>query len=87
MHVVRTTGAGGPEVLSLDERPEPDPWPLGAARPRASHRAQPGGPAPDHGASTPAPPDAPPDVPGLEYAGEVLGRWARARGASRSATG
>jgi NADPH2:quinone reductase len=71
MHVFRTTGAGGPEVLSLEERPDPTPGPselLVRVRATALNRA-------DllqlRGNYTP-PPDVPPDVPVLEHAGEVL---------------
>ncbi|WP_224242853.1 NAD(P)H-quinone oxidoreductase [Hyalangium gracile] len=71
MHVFRTTGTGGPEVLSFDERPDLTPGPselLVRVRATALNRADliqlKGQYAP--------PPDAPPDIPGLEYAGEVL---------------
>jgi NADPH2:quinone reductase len=78
MHVFRTTGAGGPEVLSLEERPELTPGPselLVRVRATALNRADllqlKGHYAP--------PPDVPPDVPGLEYAGEVLAVGPRVR--------
>jgi putative PIG3 family NAD(P)H quinone oxidoreductase len=78
MHVFRTTGAGGPEVLSLEERPELTPGPselLVRVRATALNRADllqlRGNYAP--------PPDVPPDVPGLEYAGEVLAVGPRVR--------
>jgi putative PIG3 family NAD(P)H quinone oxidoreductase len=78
MQVFRTTGAGGPEVLSLEERPELTPGPselLVRVRATALNRADllqiKGGYA--------APPDVPPDVPGLEYAGEVLAVGPRVR--------
>jgi NADPH:quinone reductase-like Zn-dependent oxidoreductase len=78
MKVFRTTGAGGPEVLSLEERPDLTPGPselLVGVRATALNRAdllQVKG----HYA---APPDVPPDVPGLEYAGEVLAVGPRVR--------
>ena len=78
MKVFRTTGAGGPEVLSLDERPELTPGPselLIGVRATALNRADllqvKGQYAP--------PPDVPADVPGLEYAGEVLAVGPRCR--------
>ena len=78
MHVFRTTGAGGPEVLSLEERPDLIPGPselLVRVRATALNRADllqlRGNYAP--------PPDVPPDVPGLEYAGEVLAVGPRVR--------
>ncbi len=78
MHVFRTTGAGGPEVLSLEERPDLSPGPselLVRVRATALNRADllqlRGGYAP--------PPDVPQDVPGLEYAGEVLAVGPRVR--------
>jgi len=78
MKVFRTTGAGGPEVLSLEERPELTPGPselLVGVRATALNRAdllQVRG----HYA---APADVPPDIPGLEYAGEVLAVGPRVR--------
>lgn len=78
MHVFRTTGAGGPEVLSLEERPALSPGPpelLVRVRASALNRADllqiRGNYAP--------PPDVPADVPGLEYAGEVLAVGPRVR--------
>ncbi|HYH99567.1 NAD(P)H-quinone oxidoreductase [Hyalangium sp.] len=78
MKVFRTTGAGGPEVLSLDERSDLTPGPaelLVRVRATALNRADllqlKGQYAP--------PPDASPDVPGLEYAGEVLAVGPRVR--------
>jgi NADPH2:quinone reductase len=78
MHVFRTTGAGGPEVLSQEERPDLAPGPselLVRVRATALNRADllqiRGNYAP--------PPDVSPDVPGLEYAGEVLAVGSRVR--------
>lgn len=78
MHVFRTTGAGGPEVLSLEERPDLTPGPselLIRVRATALNRAD----LLQIKGHYAAPPDAPPDVPGLEYAGEVLAVGPRAR--------
>ena len=78
MHVFRTTGAGGPEVLSFEERPDLTPGPselLVRVRATALNRA-------DllqlKGQYSP-PPDVPADIPGLEYAGEVLAVGPRVR--------
>ncbi len=78
MHVLRTTGAGGPEVLSFEERPDLTPGPselLVRVRATALNRAD----LLQIKGHYPAPPDAPPDVPGLEYAGEVLAVGPRVR--------
>jgi NADPH:quinone reductase len=78
MHVYRTTGAGGPEVLSLEERPDLTPAPselLVRVRATALNRAD----LLQLKGHYAAPPDAPPDIPGLEYAGEVLAVGPRVR--------
>jgi putative PIG3 family NAD(P)H quinone oxidoreductase len=78
MHVLRTTGAGGPEVLALEERPDLTPGPaelLVRVRATALNRAD----LLQLKGHYPPPADAPPDVPGLEYAGEVLSVGARVR--------
>jgi NADPH2:quinone reductase len=78
MHVYRTTGAGGPEVLSLEERPDLTPGPselLVRVRTTALNRAD----LLQLKGHYAAPPDVPPDVPGLEYAGEVLAVGPRVR--------
>ncbi|RJS24919.1 NAD(P)H-quinone oxidoreductase [Corallococcus sp. H22C18031201] len=70
MQVVRITEPGGPDVLSFDERPRPEPGPgeiLVRVRASALNRAD----LLQTLGVYPAPPDVPPDVPGLEYAGEV----------------
>lgn len=71
MRAVRITGKGGPEVLALGDVPVP---PLGADDVRVAVRA-----AGVNRADLlqclglyPAPPGAPPDIPGLEYAGDVI---------------
>jgi putative PIG3 family NAD(P)H quinone oxidoreductase len=78
MHVFRTTGAGGPEVLSFEERPDLIPGPselLVRVRATALNRAD----LLQLKGQYAAPPDAPPDIPGLEYAGEVLAVGPRVR--------
>lgn len=68
---MRTTGLGGPEVLALEERPDLTPGPselLVRVRATALNRAD----LLQLKGHYPAPPGVPPDVPGLEYAGEVL---------------
>ncbi len=70
MRAVVFTGAGGNEVVSLEERPDPEPGPedvvvrVEFAGLNPADLAQRGG-------SYPAPPGSPPDVPGLEVAGTV----------------
>ncbi|RKH55558.1 NAD(P)H-quinone oxidoreductase [Corallococcus llansteffanensis] len=78
MKVMRITQPGGPEVLALDERPEPTPGPNEVqVRVRASalNRAD----LLQVRGVYPPPPDVPQDVPGLEYAGEVVAVGPRAR--------
>jgi NADPH2:quinone reductase len=72
---------GGPEVLVQEERPVPDPGP-GEIRVRIHASALNRADLLQRRGSYPAPPGAPADVPGLEYAGEVdavgegAGLWA-----------
>ncbi|HEX8441557.1 NAD(P)H-quinone oxidoreductase [Archangium sp.] len=71
MQVLRITRPGGPEVLELEERPAPAPGPwelLVRVRATALNRAD----LLQLRGGYPAPPGAPADVPGLEYAGEVV---------------
>ncbi len=71
MQVLRITQPGGPEVLTFDERPAPSPGPqelLVRVRATALNRAD----LLQIRGAYPAPPGVPADVPGLEYAGEVL---------------
>lgn len=78
MHVLRMTGSGGPEVLAFEERPDLTPAPselLVRVRATALNRAD----LMQLRGAYPPPPDAPPDVPGLEYAGEVLAVGPRVR--------
>lgn len=78
MKVVAITEPGGPEVLEPTERPDPEPGPddvVVAVRAAALNRAD----LLQRRGLYPAPPDAPADVPGLEYAGVVerVGRRVR----------
>ena len=71
MLALRITRPGGPEVLDLEERPAPLPGPsdlLVRVRATALNRAD----LLQLRGGYPAPPGVPADVPGLEYAGEVL---------------
>ena len=71
MRAVVFAGAGGPEVVSLQERPDPEPGTddvlvtvrYAGLNPADSQQRQ---------GRYPAPPGAPPDIPGLEVAGTVL---------------
>jgi len=70
MRAVVLSGAGGPEVLEIREVPDPRPGPgevLVRVRASALHRAD----LLQRRGLYPAPPGAPADVPGLEYAGEI----------------
>ena len=72
---------GGPEVLVPEDRPIPEPGP-GEIRVRVHASALNRADLLQRRGSYPAPPGAPADVPGLEYAGEVdavgegAGLWA-----------
>ncbi len=78
MKVQRITEPGGPEVLALEERPEPVPGP-GEVRVRVRASALNRADLLQIRGFYPAPPDVPPDVPGLEYAGEVTAVGPRTR--------
>jgi putative PIG3 family NAD(P)H quinone oxidoreductase len=70
MRAVVLRGAGGPEVLSIREVPDPQPGPddvLVRVRASALNRAD----LLQRRGLYPAPPGAPPDIPGLEFAGEI----------------
>ncbi len=76
MRVAAIREVGGPEVLDLLERPEPEPGPgeiRVAVRATALNRAD----LLQRRGLYPAPPDSPADVPGLEFAGEVDALGAR----------
>lgn len=81
MRALVITKPGGPEVLSLEERPVPQPGP-GEIRVRVHASALNRADLLQRRGSYPAPPGAPADIPGLEYAGEVdavgegAGLWA-----------
>jgi putative PIG3 family NAD(P)H quinone oxidoreductase len=71
MRAVVFRGAGGPEVVGVEERPEPTP-----GRAQVLVRTRFAGVNPADVAQRegryPPPRDAPPDIPGLEVAGEVV---------------
>lgn len=81
MRAVVVARPGGPEVLQLAERPLPEPGP-GEIRVRVHASALNRADLLQRRGLYPAPPGAPQDVPGLEYAGEVdavgegAGLWA-----------
>ena len=70
MRAVVLTGAGGPEVLEIQNRPTPEPG-VGQIRVRVSSSALNRADISQRLGRYPAPPGSPPDIPGLEYAGEV----------------
>jgi NADPH:quinone reductase len=70
MKAVVITRPGGPEVLELQERPLPEPGP-GEIRVRVRASALNRADLLQRHGHYPAPPGAPQDIPGLEYAGEV----------------
>lgn len=70
MRAVVLRGAGGPEVLALEERPRPEPGP-GQIRVRVRAAGLNRADVLQRRGRYPAPPGAPADIPGLEYAGEV----------------
>lgn len=79
MKAVRIAGSGGPEVLELVDRPEPEVGSddvLVRVRAAALNRAD----LLQRRGLYPAPPGAPEDVPGLEYAGVVERTGRRVRG-------
>ncbi len=72
MRAVVHTGAGGPEVLALADRPAPEAGPgqvLVRVRAAGLNRAD----VLQRRGAYPAPAGWPADIPGLEYAGEVAG--------------
>jgi putative PIG3 family NAD(P)H quinone oxidoreductase len=70
VRAVVLTRPGGPEVLELQERPVPEPGP-GQIRVRVRASALNRADLLQRRGGYPAPPGAPADVPGLEYAGTV----------------
>jgi NADPH2:quinone reductase len=81
MKAIVISQPGGPEVLVQEERPVPEPGP-GEVRVRVHASALNRADLLQRRGAYPAPPGAPADVPGLEYAGEVdavgegAGLWA-----------
>ena len=79
MRAVTLRGAGGNEVLVVEERPDPEP-----AGAEVLVRVRYAGVNPadvmQRKGRYPPPPDAPPDVPGLEVAGEVVACGNRVHG-------
>src|SRR5438128_567991 len=83
MRAVVITHAGGPDVLEIRAVPAPQPAAnevLVRVRATALNRAD----ILQREGRYPAPPDAPPDIPGMEFAGEVV---ASGTSAARWATG
>ncbi len=81
MQAIRITRPGGPEVLRLEEVPDPEPGPddvLVDVRAAALNRAD----LLQRQGHYPAPPGAPADIPGLEMAGVVAAVGGRVRGVS-----
>ena len=70
MRAVVFTGAGGNEVVSVEERPAPEPGPEDVVVRVAFAGVNPADLVQRAG-NYPAPPGSPPDVPGLEVAGTV----------------
>ena len=81
MKALVITKPGGPEVLEMQDRPVPQPGP-GEIRVRVHASALNRADLLQRRGAYPAPPGAPADIPGLEYAGEVdavgegAGLWA-----------
>jgi NADPH2:quinone reductase len=70
MRAVVITRPGGPEVLEVQERPTPEPG-LGQVRVRVHASALNRADLHQRMGNYPAPPGVPPDIAGMEYAGEV----------------
>jgi NADPH2:quinone reductase len=70
MRAIAITKPGGPEVLVVVERPVPEPS-RGEVRVRVRATAVNRADLLQRMGAYPAPPDSPPDIPGLEIAGEV----------------
>src|SRR3982750_4276736 len=81
MRAIVIARPGGPEVLELQDRPLPEPG-VGQIRVRVRASALNRADLLQRRGSYPAPPGAPADIPGMEYAGEVdavgegAGLWA-----------
>src|SRR5678816_3063390 len=70
MRAIAITKPGGPDVLTVVERPQPEPA-RGEVRVRVRATAVNRADLLQRMGAYPAPPDSPPDIPGLELAGEV----------------
>jgi putative PIG3 family NAD(P)H quinone oxidoreductase len=70
MKAIAITKPGGPDVLAVVDRPLPEPS-RGEVRIRVRATAINRADLLQRMGAYPAPPDAPPDIPGLEFAGEV----------------
>jgi putative PIG3 family NAD(P)H quinone oxidoreductase len=70
MRAIAITRPGGPDVLTLVDRPRPEPS-RGEVRVRIRATAINRADLLQRMGAYPAPADAPPDIPGLEFAGEV----------------
>ena len=71
MRCVVFTGAGGHEVIAIEERPDPEPGTEDVLVASTLRRPQPGRRRSSAPAATPRRPAAPPDIPGLEVSGTV----------------
>jgi NADPH:quinone reductase len=71
MHAIVFRGAGGPEVMSYDERPDPEPG-AGEVLVAATHAGLNPADLMQRAGHYPAPAGSPADVPGLEVAGTVV---------------
>ncbi len=71
MIAVTFHGAGGPEVMAVDERPDPVPQ-SSEVLVRATHAALNPADVAQRAGNYPAPPGSPADIPGLEIAGTVI---------------
>jgi NADPH:quinone reductase len=71
MIAVTFVGAGGPEVMSVGERPDPVPLPSEVLV-RATHAGLNPADVVQRAGNYPAPPGSPADIPGLEVAGTIV---------------
>jgi putative PIG3 family NAD(P)H quinone oxidoreductase len=71
MIAVTFLGAGGPEVMSVGERPDPVPLPSEVLV-RATHAGLNPADVVQRAGNYPAPPGSPADIPGLEVAGTIV---------------
>jgi putative PIG3 family NAD(P)H quinone oxidoreductase len=71
MIAVTFLGAGGPEVVSVGERPDPVPLPSEVLV-RATHAGLNPADVVQRAGNYPAPPGSPADIPGLEVAGTIV---------------